>query len=294
MYHFSKFTITQQGPDFHLIKERISLSMTFLYGMIDHLLVVLLRDVVRYRINVIRTNLLASFDYSSDLELQSDINGYYHFLAKLIREILAKPTKKLIDRKIQLKPSHVLDQWLREVRSVIVVSAHLGNWEWAGMGLGMKYPGQVCALYKRIKSKLINNWMVRRRKSTVEHLIEIGKTGELLRLIRNKPVLVLMIADQNPGSDQGIIWVPFLGRETAFINGPETLAIKYKLPVVFLHTLSTTEGGYLFEFETISNGNETLAPGEITKRYAGLLEKNIKAQRTQWLWSHRRWKRTKS
>jgi lauroyl/myristoyl acyltransferase len=42
-----------------------------------------------------------------------------------------------------------------------------------------------------------------------------------------------MIADQNPGSDQGIVWAPFLGRDTAFINGPEKLATKYKLPVVF-------------------------------------------------------------
>ena len=262
--------------------------------MLDHLLVVILRDVVRYRINVIRTNLLGSFDYPSGRTLQSDIHGYYHFLAKLIREILLQPTKKLFDQKIQLIPSPDLDQWLREGKSVIVVSAHLGNWEWAGIYLGMKYPGQVCALYKRIKSELINNWMVQRRKSTLDHLIEIGKMGELLRLIRHKNVLILMIADQNPGSDQGIIWVPFFGRETAFINGPETLATKYKLPVVFLHVSATPESGYQLGFEIISNGNEILSAGEITRRYAILLEKNIKAMRTQWLWSHRRWKRIKS
>ena len=261
--------------------------------MIDFLLVVLLRDVVRYRIKVIRKNLQGSFEYKSEAELQSDINGYYYFLAKVIREILAKPTKKLFERKVRLIPSPQLDQWIHDGKSVVVVSGHIGNWEWSGMYLGLKYPGQVCALYKKVKSKFINSWMLKKRNLTVDHLIEIGNIGELLKLIRKKPVLIMMISDQNPGSDQGIIWVPFLGRETAFINGPEKIAMKYKLPVVYLHTLST-QCGYEFEFKIISNGNEVFEPNEITRKYAALLENNIKAQRTQWLWSHRRWKRTVS
>jgi len=59
---------------------------------------------------------------------------------------MAKPTKKLFDRRIQLKPSPEIDQWLSEGRSVIVVSGHMGNWEWSAMYLGMQYPGQVCEL----------------------------------------------------------------------------------------------------------------------------------------------------
>jgi KDO2-lipid IV(A) lauroyltransferase len=262
--------------------------------MLDFLLVVLLRDVVRYRIKVIRQNLQASFNYNSERELQSDINGYYYFLAKVIREILTKPTKKLFERKVDLIHSPQIDQWLSESKSVIVVSGHIGNWEWSGMYLGVKYPGQVCALYKKVKSTFINSWMLKRRSITVDHLIEIGNIGALLKLIREKPVLIMMISDQNPGSDQGIIWVPFLGRETAFINGPEKIATKYKLPVVYLRTTSTNYGGYEFAFEAITNGSEILEANEITRRYAALLEKNIKDQRTQWLWSHRRWKRNVS
>ena len=261
--------------------------------MLDHLLVVLLRDVVRYRINVIRANLKASFAYASDKELKRDINGYYRFLAKIIRQIIARPTKKLLTKRIQLKPYPQINQWLSVGRSVIIVSGHVGNWEWSGMFLGLQYPGKLCVLYKKIKSNMINQWMVKRRLPTLAHLIETSNTSELLRRISEKPLLVMMIADQNPGSDKGIVWAPFLGRETAFINGPEKIADKYKLPVVYLHSFSTPEGGYQYEFELISNGNEINSPGDITKRYASLLEKNIKQQRTEWLWSHKRWKRRK-
>ncbi len=279
--------------DSWLVAERISLSMTFFHRAVDHLIVIILRDVMRYRIKVIRENLTASFDYASASELQSDIHDYYYFLAKLLREIIAKPTKKLLRKRISMATSPEMDQWLKEGKSIVVMSGHIGNWEWSGLYLGMQYPGQVCALYKRIKSNFINKWMLKRRSSTVDHLIETGKMGELIRLIRQKPVMVMMIADQNPGSDQGLIWVPFLKRETAFINGPESLATKYKLPVVFLHTVITKEGHYEFEFEIISNGNDMLLSGEITKRYANLLELNITANRTKWLWSHRRWKRNR-
>jgi KDO2-lipid IV(A) lauroyltransferase len=123
------------------------------------------------------------------------------------------------------------------------------------------------------------------------YLIEGGKVGELIKLIKSQPVVVLMIADQNPGHDRGMIWTNFLGKKTAFINGPETLAAKYKLPVMYLHSSSKQDGGYDLTLEPIYDGVEQLAPGEITKRYANALERNIRLQRSEWLWSHKRWKR---
>jgi len=265
--------------------------MSFFLNMLDRLTVVFLRDVMRYRAKVIRTNLQAAFHYPSPKELQTDVNGYYYFLAKIIREIISVPSKKRLSRLINLKPSDAVDQWLQEGKCIIITSAHIGNWEWSGMYMGIKYQVQSAALYKQIKTGFINKLMLRRRKLYTDHLIEIGNMSELLRFIKYKPSILLMIADQNPGSDQGIVWAPFLGRDTAFINGPEKLATKYKLPVVFLDSISTPNGGYQLEFKIVSSGNENTAPGEITKRYMTLLENNILMQRTQWLWSHKRWKR---
>ncbi len=194
---------------------------------------------------------------------------------------------------MSLKPYPEVEKWLFEGKSIVVTMGHIGNWEWSGLYLGMQYPGQVCALYKQIKSKPINNWMLKRRRSTVDFLIEISKMSDLLRLIRQKPVLILMIADQNPGNDRGIIWTQFLGKETAFVNGPETLAKKYNLPTVYLRTMPGSNEGYDLDFETIYNGAEILPPGEITSRYALSLEKNILQYKHGWLWSHRRWKRSR-
>jgi Kdo2-lipid IVA lauroyltransferase/acyltransferase len=277
-------------PD--LIRDRISLGMQFLTKMTDTLVAIMLRFVLRYRLSVIKANLKSSFLYPNQRELNKDVRENYFFLAKILRQVLVKPRKRLLERKMHLSPFPSFDHWLQEGKSVIVTFGHTGNWEWTGSFLGVRYPDQVCALYKKIKSKSINTLMYNRRLSHVNYLIETKQMGELLRLMKKKPILILMISDQNPGSAQGIIWADFLGRKTAFVNGPETLALRYALPVVYVNALPGAEGGYELSCQEIYDGQEAIEPGIIMQRFANSLEKNIRECKSHWLWSHKRWKRT--
>lgn len=204
---------------------------------------------------------------------------------------MVTPSSGLLQKRMRLKPCPELQEWLKQNKSVLVTFGHIGNWEWAGSYVGLEYPDQVCALYKRIKSGFVNSLMRRRRLTHVNYLVEISQIGELLKLMKKKPVLVLMIADQNPGSDQGIIWADFFGRETAFVNGPETIALRYKLPVVYLEIQPKEKGNYDLQFDILYDGMETVQPGVITQRFATQLEENIRQVPSEWLWSHRRWKR---
>ncbi len=267
--------------------------MRFLTGLADALIAFILHYVVRYRLRVIHENLQKAFPDVTGKALQKDIHANYLYLAKMLRQIVVKPTRQLLAKRMRMSPFPLFDQWLAEGRSVIVTFGHTGNWEWTGSYLGMLYPDQVCALYKKIKSPWLNKLMQKRRHSHVNHLIETKQMGDLLRLMKKKPVLILMIADQNPGSAQGIIWAPFLGRNTAFVNGPETLAIKYGLPVVYVSTLSGNGSTYSLACEQLHDGREPVGPGTIMKRFAHALEKNILAEKSHWLWSHKRWKRSK-
>ena len=243
---------------------------------------------------MIESNLMAAFNFSQKTDLESAVTKNYKFLAKMFRQILVTPGKRLLLKKIHLMPCPELEHWLNENKSVLITFGHVGNWEWAGSFIGLHHPDQVVALYKKIKSGYINSLMQKRRLTHVNYLVEIGQIGELLRLIRKKPLLVLMIADQNPGSDQGIIWAHFMGRDTAFVNGPETLALRYQLPVVYMDIQSDVHGHYVLNCIPIYDGVEKLEAGMLTQRFADHLEKNIKNNGMEWLWSHRRWKRNKA
>ena len=49
-------------------------------------------------------------------------------------------------------------------------------------------------------------------------------------------------------------------------------------------------GYYELEFLRLYDGEEPVAPNEVTERYVRQLEKDIVADPGMWLWSHRRWK----
>lgn len=265
--------------------------MRFIAKTTDFIVALVLRYLLKYRLKVIRANLKDSFEYTDLKRWEHDVWQNYLYLAKVLRQIIVVPSKRLLERRMHLVHNPALDQWISEGKSVIVTFGHIGNWEWTGSYMGVKYPDQVCALYKKIKSRRVNDLMYNRRLSHVNYLIETRQMGELLKLMKSKPTLILMIADQNPSSVQGSIWTSFLGRNTAFVNGPESLALRYALPVVYAYTAPRRDGGYSIECREIYNGRETVQPGEITGRFAISLEKNIQDFRSHWLWSHKRWKR---
>ena len=275
------------------MQDRINKRMPLHLRIIDCMTALSLRSVLRYRRDVITKNLESSFTYNNNEELKADIKANCLYMAKILRHTIVKPSKTLLLRRMHFSPSAELDQWLNAGQSVIVTFGHVGNWEWTGSFLGIHYPEKVCALFKKIKSSPVNKLMYRRRLSHVKYLVESKQMGELLRLMQKEALLILMIADQNPGSSKGILWEPFLGRETAFVSGPENLARKYNLPVVYIQISPRQDGGYDLACLPIFDGHEEVENGEIMKRYAMKLEENIKAFRSEWLWSHKRWKRSK-
>ncbi len=53
-------------------------------------------------------------------------------------------------------------------------------------------------------------------------------------------------------------------------------------------------GRYEMGFLPLAQDGEALAAGELTERYARLVEEQIRAAPPDWPWSHKRWKLKKS
>jgi len=250
-----------------------------------------LRRIVRYRTETVRANLAGAFPGLDAATQDRIIRAFYGHLAKVILQTLSDPSKDRMDRLIDYTPSPAVDAWVRNGKTVVATMGHVGNWEWTGAYVGNIYPDHFCALYRRIKNPWLNKQQYDRRAKHARYLLESRQTGDLLRLLRSTPVVLLMIADQNPGSDQGLAWVPFLGRPTAFTTGPENIAMRFGFPFVYLHTLPLPNGRYSFRWEVLWDGQTPVEKGELTRRYAEALAANIAEAPYAWLWTHRRWKR---
>lgn len=251
----------------------------------------LLRRVLRYRLPIVRTNLSRAFPDLTTAARNVLLKGFYVHLARVILETLSDASKAKLDHRIDYASSPEVAAWLAAGRSVIATMGHMGNWEWTGAFLGNIHPDHFCALYRKIKNTRLNRIQFNRRSRHARYLLEARQTGDMLRLLKSQTVILLLIADQNPGNDQGLAWVPFFGRPTAFTTGPEQIALRFRLPVVYLHTIPLPNGRYSFRWEVLWDGASPVSRGDITREYAARLEANIREAPEAWLWSHRRWKR---
>src|SRR5687767_13846866 len=180
LFQYSRGTDHWKVIDFRLIAETISLGMPIIYNILDKVLVFFLRDVARYRFQVIRQNLRSSFNYSSDKELNKAMTANYRFLARTIRETLWRPSPKNLNKRVIIKPLPKIREWLSGGKSVIVMMSHAGNWEWAAIRVAVDYPEEISALYRKIKSGVLNRLMIRRRNVTTGYLIDSGDVSELI------------------------------------------------------------------------------------------------------------------
>lgn len=278
----------------------ITRFFSFLIGILPFWLLYTLSDILRfflltifgYRKAVVEDNLRKCFPDKDDTEIKRLIRLSYKNLADVTVESFKGFTmsdKQIIERH-KIINTEMLDQFSEVGRGVILLPNHYGNWEWGAMSPSLQYKHDVVVLYKPLSNKFIDRFGRKNRSRTGAFLGSIYKTAELFEERKNKITAYIMASDQSPSNVKKSIWVKFLGRETAFLHGPEVYARKYNLPVVFVDIQRVKRGFYTLDLTLISDQSRDTKVGEITTQYAHSLEGVIQKKPENWLWSHKRWK----
>ena len=264
------------------------------YHLVQPLIVLLLLGI-RYRRRVILSNLERSFPEKSPKELRRILYNNYRILAEVIVDTisLAGVSAKRKDEFIVFRgiEEHIAQT---KGRDWIALASHYGCWEYfmlygwfdpESTFLGVYHPLRSPifeAFYNRLRGYASNILQVP-MKECVRHYLRYrgeGKTNLVLGLI----------ADQNPPLRPDSHWFRFLNQDTVFFDGGEKLALRFHIPVYFIHVERLEAGCYEVRFEQIYDGESEVAPNEITERYVRLLEQMIVRKPELWMWSHRRWK----
>ena len=252
----------------------------------------MLHRVLGYREKVIRSNLRGAFPKLSEQELNIIVSNVYRNLADVTVEgfkAFTMSPRQVKERHFILNPK-VIENYLSQGRSFLALPAHFNNWEWGSLspGLFTKYP--VVAFYKPLNNKYIDRFLKKSRSKFGTTLASIAKTASVFELNSAIPSVYIMAADQSPAKGKKSWWIPFLGRDTAFLHGPERYARMFNLPVMYVDVQRVKRGYYTLYISEITNNPAGLPEGEITRRYAEKLEAAIRENPGSWLWSHRRWK----
>lgn len=251
-----------------------------------------LEKVIKYRKDVIKQNLSLCFPGLSVKEINKIMHLSYKNLSDIMMEgikAFAMTDKQIINRHKILNPE-VIEHFFNLNRSVICVPCHYGNWEWGASSPSLQLSKEIFVFYKPLSNMYIDRYIRNIRAKSGSKLESIYKTARVFDNNADNVVGYVMAADQSPSNSRRAYWVDFLGRETAFLHGPELYARKHDIPVVFIDIQRVKRGYYELTCSVITDNPKNTAEGEITTRYAKKLEEAILIKPENWLWSHRRWK----
>jgi len=255
-------------------------------------------------------NLRASFPEKRDPELAAIAQRSMQHFIELAMDVFYTP--RLIHIETWHKFVHLRDfnDTLKHVlrgRGAIMITGHYGNWE--VLGYSMATLGfESYAVARPIDNPYIDAWLlgVRQKKGQIV-LSKRGVTTTAQDVLENRQAIGF-IADQNAGPKG--MFVPFFGRLASTYKSIGLLAIQYNVPVIIAYA---RRRGDRFEFDIgiqdiiwpedwtpphfrpselplTPDGRQQDELYYITARYTKGIEDFVRADPTQYLWIHRRWK----
>lgn len=277
------------------IFSKIPLRINYLFG---DAVTLILHSILRYRRKVVDRNLREAFPEMSDTEIKKTTRRFYRFLGEYFIETiaLASISKDEMCRRIKFENVEAVDEALRRGQPVTLFLGHYCNWEWCcSIPLHISAPCRPIQIYHPLSNRDADKafLMLRNRFG----LNSVAMTDTLRAIISARreglPSITGYIADQAPLYDSTHLFVDFLNHDTPVLTGAEKISRKIGAAVFYCDVRRISRGQYVCKYVRISpdaSKEEMFAP---TRRYWQLLEESIRRQPAFWLWSHRRWKRTR-
>lgn len=266
-----------------------------------------LKDVVRYRRDVIIMNIARSFPYHRDWEIKPIVNDFYRHLGEIFAEAIwfgASDYKRLYDSGIvTVTNPEVFNDLFNAAPSMTVLYSHCGNWELLGGFLGYRTADgtkvqleeeQINVVYKKQSSAFANEFFKLNRVNPIERVgtsCEVESSNILRHAISNrkKKAIYIYIADQFPYQGSHEIG-KFMNQTTFAMLGSAGVAHKLGHSVIYLKMKRLERGRYEMTFSPICTDASEMTPEQIMRKYFDLLEDEIRETPCNWLWSHKRWK----
>jgi Kdo2-lipid IVA lauroyltransferase/acyltransferase len=268
-----------------------SLLPFFILYRISNFFAFLLFHVVKYRKDIILNNLKIAFPEKTEQERIKIAKKFYLYFTDALLESLKFIS---ISKKQLLKRStgsfDLINNLIDKGYNINLMAGHQFNWEYANLlySINLKIP--FVGIYVNISNKALAKifFDMRSRYGTILMDSLAFKTNR--HSVFEKQYMLALAADQNPKFPTHGYWLNFFGHPTPFSSGPEKGAIKNNAAVVFVGFKKVKRGHYSFDTTLLSEEGGKTKEGELTLLYRDVLEKTIKQDPANYLWSHRRFK----
>ena len=271
------------------------LPLRFLYFLSDILFPVFY-NIIPYRKKIVFQNLRNSFSEMNENQVKVIARRFYHYFFDLLIESNAGSflSKAEMSARYVIRNPELCNELYKKGKSICLLMSHYGNWEWSAI-TPQFLKHQVLAIYKPLNNHTLDKLF---KKSRERFGVEAIPMEKILRVLINYeskkiPSLTFFLADQRPLINIIQYWLVFMNQETPVVTGPEKIARKMDMAVVYFKIIPVKRGYYEAEYVLLFENSKNTGSYEITKRYHEILEETIREKPEYWLWTHHRWKHRK-
>ncbi len=247
------------------------------------------------RRRVAEKQIAAAFPEFSSREVKRVARESYRHLGRVAAEsaLLSRlDPARVLDHLEDTNSVEMLAKRVAEERGAIVLTGHLGNWEFAGAVVaasGMK----IDVVARLMGNSLFDAYLTRTRARLGMTVVrDRDAVRQTARSLREGRVIAFLI-DQS-GLHIASSYIDFFGRPAKTPRGPAVFALRLNAPVFFGACLRQPDGRYRIYAHEIAperTGDTDRDVDAILKEYSRLLEHYVREAPEQYFWQHRRWKR---
>ena len=266
----------------------IPVKVLYLFSDFTYLM---MYSVFKYRKEVVYKNLLQAFPEKTEAERTVIAKQFYRNFIDTIFETIRfiTITKKEINEH-GTGDYDLINNLAAKGKNIHIMVGHQFNWEYANLLYSMNLHTPFIAVYMPFKNKHIDKIFYKFRSQYGNQFISAPDFKNKKHDVFLKQYTLALAADQNPGDPSNAYWIDFLGKPAPFITGPAKGAVKNNTAVMIVGFGKTKRGHYHFTPTLITENGSLFTPEQLTVMYKNELEKIIRKDPANYLWSHRRWK----
>ena len=197
-----------------------------------------------------------------------------------------------LKRRVVMENPEVVESCVAAGQSVVLLTAHYGNWEWLLLAAGVHFGIAIDVVYQPQRVASIDAFLRQARSRFGSRLIPRKEFVYDLLSRAEQIRAYALIADQTPKhKTDPRHWTRFLHQDTAFFVGAGKIAKFLDAKVLYVRMRRVSRGRYSVLLEEIAAPPfDDVGDVEIVERYARKLERDIRASPADWLWLQKKWK----
>jgi len=269
---------------------RLPLPMLYVLGSFAYFVAY---HVMRWHRELAARNLANAFPEKSPDERAALLKQSYINLGQTLAETFwgFGASAEQLAQRVAIENPEVIERYIAAKVPVVVLTAHVCNWEWLLPGTAAQFGIPIDAVYKPLRVASLDKFIRDTRSRFGGKPIPIQSfLFELMRRAGEARAYA-MVADQTPPRNMDKYWTRFLNQDTAFFTGADKIARFLDAPVIYIAMRRVSQGHYSVRVHVLVEPPYDYDDDlQVVERYARRLELEIRANPADWLWVHNKWK----